>query len=303
MKYLLIVVQLLFASSLYSQSTKRTIVPGLKCSMEVSDEFKLATRFNGFEHTSLNASIIVSLLRNPLERNVASVESDNMKAKGFNLVDKKEVLVSNNKAFLYELYTESKKGKVRKYFLVFGDSAKTIFIDAMAPDSNEVLCEKLKKVILTTMYDENMVEDPCASLGYSVNIDSSIFKVAKNSSTGVVYSNEEGNNPAFLSFSISSQAIKVKPKDEKEFAELKLKGLTSTDSMISVSINPITIHNLKGYIMESATISKTKKSSYNYQVFLYGAKENYYVMIGRSMSSMEVSRKTFEPIAKSFQLK
>ena len=119
MKYLLIVVQLLFASSLYSQSTKRTIVPGLKCSMEVSDEFKLATRFNGFEHTSLNASIIVSLLRNPLERNVASVESDNMKAKGFNLVDKKEVLVSNNKAFLYELYTESKKGKVRKYFLVF----------------------------------------------------------------------------------------------------------------------------------------------------------------------------------------
>jgi len=302
-KYLLIVVQLLFASSLYSQSTKRTIVPGLKCSMEVSDEFKLATRFNGFEHTSLNASIIVSLLRNPLERNVASVESDNMKAKGFNLVDKKEVLVSNNKAFLYELYTESKKGKVRKYFLVFGDSAKTIFIDAMAPDSNEVLCEKLKKVILTTMYDENMVEDPFASLGYSVNIDSSIFKVAKNSSTGVVYSNEEGNNPAFLSFSISSQAIKVKPKDEKEFAELKLKGLTSTDSMISVSINPITIHNLKGYIMESATISKTKKSSYNYQVFLYGAKENYYVMIGRSMSSMEVSRKTFEPIAKSFQLK
>ena len=153
------------------------------------------------------------------------------------------------------------------------------------------------------MYDENMVEDPFASLGYSVNIDSSIFKVAKNSSTGVVYSNEEGNNPAFLSFSISSQAIKVKPKDEKEFAELKLKGLTSTDSMISVSINPITIHNLKGYIMESATISKTKKSSYNYQVFLYGAKENYYVMIGRSMSSMEVSRKTFEPIAKSFQLK
>ena len=303
MKYLLIVVQLLFASSLYSQSTKRTIVPGLKCSMEVSDEFKLATRFNGFEHTSLNASIIVSLLRNPLERNVASVESDNMKAKGFNLVDKKEVLVSNNKAFLYELYTESKKGKVRKYFLVFGDSAKTIFIDAMAPDSNEVLCEKLKKVILTTMYDENMVEDPFASLGYSVNIDSSIFKVAKNSSTGVVYSNEEGNNPAFLSFSISSQAIKVKPKDEKEFAELKLKGLTSTDSMISVSINPITIHNLKGYIMESATISKTKKSSYNYQVFLYGAKEYYYVMIGRSMSSMEVSRKTFEPIAKSFQLK
>lgn len=303
MKYLLIVVQILFASSLYSQSTKRTIVPGFKCSMEVSDEFKLATRFNGFEHTSLNASIIVSLLRNPLERNVASVESDNMKAKGFNLVDKKEVLVSNNKAFLYELYTESKKGKVRKYFLVFGDSAKTIFIDAMAPDSNEVLCEKLKKVILTTMYDENMVEDPFASLGYSVNIDTSIFKVAKNSSTGVVYSNEEGSNPAFLSFSISSQAIKVKPKDEKEFAELKLKGLTSTDSMISVSINPITIHNLKGYIMESATISKTKKSSYNYQVFLYGAKENYYVMIGRSMSSMEVSRKTFEPIAKSFQLK
>lgn len=303
MKYLLIIVQLLIASSLFSQTAKRTLVPGMKCSLEVSDEFKLATRFNGFEHTSLNASIIVSLLRNPLEKNVASVESDNMKAKGFNLVGKIEVLVSNNKAFLYELYSESKKGKVRKYFLIFGDSAKTIFIDAMAPDSNEVLCEELKKVILTTRYDENMVEDPFASLNYSVSIDTSIFKVAKNSSSGVVYTNEEGNTPAFLSFSVASQAIKVKPNNEKEFAELKLKGLTSTDSVISVSINPITIYNLKGYIMESATINKMKKSSYNYQVFLYGVKENYYVMMGRSMSSMEVSRKTFEPIAKSFQLK
>ena len=303
MKYLFIVVQLLFASSLFSQSAKRILVPGMKCSMEVSDEYKLATRFNGFEHTSLNANILVSILRNPLEKNMSSIESDDMKKKGFILVEKKEVVVSSNKAFLYELYNESKNGKVRKYFLVFGDSAKTIFIDAMAPDSNTVLCDDLKKRVLTTIYDENMVEDPFASLGYSVNIDTSIFKVAKNSSTGVVYTNNEGNTPAFLSFSIASQLIKVKPNNEKEFAELKLKGLTSTDSVVSVSINPITIHNLKGYIMESATISKTKKSSYNYQVFLYGVKENYYLMMGRSMSSMELSRKTFEPIAKSFQLK
>jgi hypothetical protein len=302
-KYLLILVQLLFASTLFSQTANRILVPGMKCSMEVSDEFKLATRFNGFEHTSINASIIVSILRNPLERNMASVESDNMKNKGFNLVNKKEVVVSNNKAFLYELYNENKKGKVRKYFLIFGDSTKTIFIDAMAPDSNEVICAELKKIILTTMYDENMVEDPFASLSYSVSIDTNIFKVAKNSSSGVVYTNEKGNTPAFLSFSVASQSIKDKPKDEKEFAELKLKSLTSTDSLISVSINPITIHNLKGYIMESTTFSKTKKSSYNYQVFLYGVKENYYMMMGRSMSSMELSRKTFEPIAKSFQLK
>ncbi len=303
MKYLLIVAQLLISSSLFSQTVKRTIVPGTKCSMEVSDKFKLATRFNGFEHSSMNGSVIVSILRNPLEKNRASVESDNMKNKGFHLVDKKEVMVSNTKAYLYELYNQGKNGKMRKYFLVFGDSAKTIFIDAMAPDSNTVLCDDLKKIVLTTIFDENMVEDPFASLNYSVNIDTSIFKVAKNSSTGVVYTNNEGNTPAFLSFSIASQSIKVKPNNEKEFAELKLKGLTSTDSVISVSINPITIHNLKGYIMESTTLSKTKKSSYNYQVFLYGMKENYYVMMGRSMSSLELSRKTFEPIAKSFQLK
>ncbi len=303
MKYLLIVVQLLFACSLFSQTTKRTIVPGMKCSMEVSDEFKLATRFNGFEHTSINASILVSILRNPLEKNMASIESDDMKKKGFMLVNKKEVLVSNNKAFLYELYNESKNGKVRKYFLVFGDSAKTIFIDAMAPDSNEVICRELNKVILTTIYDEKMVEDPFVSLSYSVSIDTSIFKVAKNSSTGVVYTNNESNTPAFLSFSIASQSIKVKTNNEQEFAELKLRGLTSTDSLISVSVNPVTIYNLKGYIMESATISSTKRTSYNYQVFLFGMNENYYIMMGRSMSSMEFSRKTFEPIAKSFLLK
>jgi hypothetical protein len=302
-KYLLIVVQLLFACSLFSQTTKRTIVPGMKCSMEVSDEFKLATRFNGFEHTSINASILVSILRNPLEKNMASIESDDMKKKGFMLVNKKEVLVSNNKAFLYELYNESKNGKVRKYFLVFGDSAKTIFIDAMAPDSNEVICRELNKVILTTIYDEKMVEDPFVSLSYSVSIDTSIFKVAKNSSTGVVYTNNESNTPAFLSFSIASQSIKVKTNNEQEFAELKLRGLTSTDSLISVSVNPVTIYNLKGYIMESATISSTKRTSYNYQVFLFGMNENYYIMMGRSMSSMEFSRKTFEPIAKSFLLK
>ncbi|MFN0187381.1 MAG: hypothetical protein ACKVQV_01635 [Bacteroidia bacterium] len=303
MKYSLIVVQLLFASLLLGQSVKRNLVPGMKCSMEISDDFKLATRFNGFEHTSMNASIIVSILPNPLEKNKASIESDEMKKKGFIFVDKKEVIISNNKALLYELYNEGKNGKVRKYFLVFGDSTKTIFIDAMAPDSNEVLCGELKKVILTTIYDENMVEDPFASLSYSVSIDTSIFKVAKNSSNGVVYTNEEGNTPAFLSFSVASQAIKVKPNNEKEYAELKLKGLTGTDSMISVSINPITIHNLKGYVMESTTISKAKSTSYNYQIFLYGIKENYYLMMGRSMSSMETSRITFVPIAKSFQLK
>ena len=271
--------------------------------MEISEDYKLATRFNGFEHTSLNASILVSKLSNSLEKNIASIESDEMKKKGFILLEKKEVVVSNNKAFLFELFNESKKGKVRKYFLVFGDSTKTIFIKSMAPDSNAVLCAEIKKIVLTTIYDEKMMEDPFASLGFSVSVDTSVFKVAKNSSTGVVYTNEEGNTPTFLSFSIVSQSIKIKPNNEKEFAELKLKGLTSTDSVISVSVNPITIHNLNGFVMESATINKTKKPSYNYQVFLYGGKENYYMMMGRSMSSMETSRKTFEPIAKSFQVK
>lgn len=65
----------------------------------------------------------------------------------------------------------------------------------------------------------------------------------------------------------------------------------------------IKIDGLEGFLMKTSTMGKTKKPSYNYQVFLFGKNDDYYIMVGRSLNSMETCVKEFEAIVKSFKLK
>ena len=87
-KYILVFIQLFVGNVVLGQASTRAIIPGMKCSMELEEGFQLATRFSGFENSALNANILVSHLSSPLERNLLSVESDQMKVRGFHLVSK-----------------------------------------------------------------------------------------------------------------------------------------------------------------------------------------------------------------------
>lgn len=303
MKYILVVIQLFIGSSIFAQGVTRTIVPGMKCSMEIENGFQLATRFSGFENSALNANILVSHLSSPVDRNLASVESDQMKIRGFNLVSKRAVTLESTPATLFVLNHENKNVLFRKFFLIFGDSVTTIFIDAMAPDSNSVLCSQVEKIILSTVYNPDLVEDPFSALDFTMKIDTSTLKVTKNSIKNIIFTNGEGLNPAFLSFSVAVQTLKIKPEEKNSFAASKLKALNGTDSIITSTIDTVRIDGLDGFIMKTSTLGKSKRPSYNYQVILFGKNDDYYLMIGRSFHSMETSVKTFETIAKSFKLK
>lgn len=303
MKYILVIIQLFIGSTIFAQGVTRTLVPGMKCSMEIEEGFQLATRFSGFENSTLSANIFVSLLSSPVERNLSSVESEQMKTRGFKLVSKREVSLKSGPAMLFILSQNNKDVLFKKFFLIFGDSTKTVFIDAMAPDSNSILCNQVERIILSTIYDANMVEDPFSALDFTLSLDTSIFKVAKNSIKNIIFTNGEGKNPAFLSFSIAVQTMKTKPEEKSSFATSKLKSLNGTDSIISSTINPIKIDGLDGFVLKTSTIGKSMVPSYNYQVFLFGKDDEYYLMIGRSLHSIETSVKAFEPIANSFKLK
>lgn len=302
-KYILVIIQLFIGSTIFAQGGTRTIVPGMKCSMEVENGFQLATRFSGFENIALNANILVSHLPSSIEKNLAAVESDHMKVKGFHLRSKREVSLKHGPAMLFILNHENKKVLYRKFFLIFGDSLKTVFIDAMAPDSNSVLCSQVEKIILSTVYNPEMVEDPFSALDFTMKMDTSIFKVAKSSIKNIIFTNGEGLNPAFLSFSVAVQTMKVKPEEKNSFAASKLKALNGTDSIITSTIDSIKIDGLDGFLMKTSTLGKLKRPSYNYQVFLFGKEDDYYLMIGRSFHSMETCVKTFETIVNSFKLK
>lgn len=303
MKYILLVIQLLMGSIIFAQSGTRIVVPGMKCSMEVENGFQLATRFSGFENSALNANILVSHLSSPVDRNLASVESDQMKIRGFRLVSKKEVSLKHGTAMLFTLNHDNKNVRYRKFFLIFGDSLKTVFIDAMAPDSNSVLCDQVERIILSTVYNPELAEDPFSALDFTMSIDTGIFKVSKNSIKNIIFTNGEGLTPAFLSFSVAVQTLKTKAEEKNSFAASKLKALNGTDSLISSTMDTIKIDGLNGFVMKTATIGKFKKPSFNYQVFLFGKEDDYYLMIGRSFHSMETCVKTFEAIVKSFKLK
>lgn len=303
MKYILVFIQLFIGSVIFAQVPNRVIVPGMKVSMELEEGFQLATRFSGFENSMLNANILVSHLSSPLERNLSSVESEQMKVRGFNLESKRAVMLENLPAMLFVLKHESKNVLFKKYFLIFGDSVKTIFIDAMAPDSNAVLCNQVERIILSTIYNPDLQEDPFAALDFTMKIDTSIFKVAKNSIKNIIFTNGEGVNPAFLSFSVAVQTLKTKADEKNSFAISKLKALNGTDSLITSIVDSTRIGGLDGFIMKTSTIGKSKRPSYNYQVFLFGKDDDYYLMIGRSFHSMETCVKTFESIVKSFKLK
>jgi hypothetical protein len=302
-KCTLVIIQLFIGSTIFAQVGTRTIIPGTKCSMEMEEGFQLASRFNGLENIALNANILVSHLLSPVAKNLATVGSDEMKARGFILMSKREVKLQSGPAMLFVVNHENKGVLYKKLFLIFGDSVKTVFIDAMAPDSNAVLCKQVERIVLSTIYDPNLLEDPFSTLDFTMKIDTSIFKVAKNSASKIIFTNGEGTTPAFLSFSVATQKLKAKPEVKSTFAESKLKALNNNDSIISSTIESIKIDGLEGFLMKSSTLGKTKKLSYNYQVFLFGKNDDYYIMVGRSLNSIETCVKEFEVIVNSFKLK
>ena len=274
--------------------------------MDIPESFQLSKRFTGIEHVSGKASIMVSVLPSSIEFNKSTVHSDDMKKRGVNFVGSKEVQLQKQSATLFEMWRLNKSEKFRNYYLLFGDSSKTIFVNVMAPDSSTELCDAVQKIILTTIYDEKMIENPFETLIFNFDFNHEEYKVAKNTSSGIVLTRDgelHTRSKDKATFTAGSSIKKVQVSNKKEFTYKRLKALSEADSLVSYKVDSTNIDHLPGYIVEAEAYNKKKEKGFIYLTILFDANNDYYIMAGTSNDSAVETKKRFEVITNSFKIK
>jgi hypothetical protein len=226
MKNLLLTLLLLFPVLLIAQDSTRIIVPGTKCSFERKKDFHLAKRFNGLEHISGKATIMVSVLSNSIEANRSAFTLEEMKKRGMTMIKETEPMVNGVKMYHYEVTQFNKEIKYRKYILIFGDSAKTIFINSTAPDSNVQLCDDIKGMVFSVIYNPAMVENLPEEVSFTVDLQQTNLKPAKYNNGGIVYT-RDGFSPTHTddqgTFIIGAMQRRVATEDKQKFALRRIK--------------------------------------------------------------------------------
>ncbi len=300
---ILSVIAILLSSLLFAQSPDRKIIPGTKCSMEVKEGFRLARRFKGLEHKSGNASIMVSVLPSPVEKNVNAFTGEEMKRRGMIFIDKSSQEVNGIKATYFEATQVNKGVNFRKYILVFGDTAKTVFINSIAPDSNLALRNAVKEMIFSVNYDPALTEDLVESLPFRLDVQPTGLKVARSSVSGVIYT-RDGKVPTLdpdsLVFSAGVAFKKLASPARKEYAMKRFNSLTDIYTVTKQVITEVITDSLPGYLVDGVVLNKSGKEEVVLMMILFDKNDQYYLLAGRAKQHFNESRKLFKSIMGGF---
>lgn len=306
MKSLLLALFLCFPIFLPAQDTNRKHIPGTKCSIEVRDGFVLSKRFRGLEHTSGKASIMFSDIPSSLELNKKVFTEEEIKKKGMTMVAQSEVTINGVKMLQYEVTQMNKEVKLRKYILLFGDTSASVFINSMAPDSNAVLCQQMKALLSTVIYKADFVEDPEEVMGFTIDLSSTDFKLAKSAASGFIYT-RDGLLPTKTddkaSFTTAVSASNTRLTDKKDFVFKRLKSLPGVDSLLQYAADTISVDGLHGYAAEARILNKSKKEELIYLVVFFKDQDGCAVLSGRTSGEFDKYRTSFRTIVASLRQK
>jgi hypothetical protein len=305
-RYISIIALMLLTGWLSAQSPTRIFVPGTKCSFDRKEGFNLAKRFNGFENEKEKAAVMVSVLNNSLEANKKAFSREEMKKRGMTFVSYSEPELNGLKTVLYEFTQLNREIIYRKYILIFGDSSKTFMINSGAPDSIKSLCETVKAITLSVMYEPEAKEDLFNGVDFTLDADVVGFKPAKYSMGGLVLTRDglattaSDDQAAFL---VGPSVKKVNSIDKVDFALRKIKAISGLDSLLSYKVDSLIVDNLRGVEITGKAINKKKEEMVVYEVLLFVNENSYYIMLGHATARFDVNLNHFRTLAKSFKRK
>lgn len=295
---------LLFLGQIALGQTNELIkVAGTKCSLIPPAGFVAATKFSGFQDTTIGASIMINELPAPYLSTVESLTADAFKAKGMTLVSKQSIHFNGSKAILISVTQPAYATTYIKQMLIFGDGKVTISVNGIYPEESKTVEAKIKNTLLSTVYDSTQNDDPLSAATFSIDVTDTDFKLIKYMSGSLIYSTD-GKLPTDKATLIVGNSIgKVAVNNQKEYAEKRLKKLPGGERLILRIIKEITIDNLKGYEIIAGGKTKEDKTEIIYQVMLFDGKGDYYIIVGTTREDTAQNIKTFKSIARTFKRK
>ncbi|MEZ5047373.1 MAG: hypothetical protein R2831_10320 [Chitinophagaceae bacterium] len=169
----------------FAQTKEHIYVNGSQCYIIPPSDFKATNIIAGISNKKLESGILFSKTKTSLKNFLASYNADSLKTKGVELLEKKDVDVSNHKGILIKSYQE--KNKSYKHILAFEDKGNTIIVNGYYPEKNKQIENDIVKSMMSTIYDEKAIDVIKESDKYTIELDPKLFKLAKNFTESTIY--------------------------------------------------------------------------------------------------------------------
>lgn len=304
MKSILVSLLIFCSSFLYAQTGKPVLIPATKCSMVPPQGFVLSNSFSGFQETGSGSSIMISEIPSEYAGIVSGFTADALKSKGMTLVNKADVQIGGTKGVIIKASQSANGINYLKQILIFGAGSNTVLVNAVYKESYKQQEPAIKAALLTTVYDSGQNNDPVAAAPFSVDLTGSGLKPVKFMAGSLIYSADgkiPTDRPTLIVGSTLGQKVAV--KDQKEFAEARLKKLPRGESLLIKNEEALSINGMAGYEIESYGLSPANKPALVYQVMLFDENGYYYIMVGQAAEDMIGWLQHFKRSARTFKRK
>lgn len=304
MKTVLLSLFILCSGFIYSQEGKPVLIPGTKCSMVPPPGFILSNSFSGFQEMASGSTMMVSEIPSDYTGIVSGFTADALRSKGMMLVNRTEVSVGRSKGVIIKASQTANGINYLKQILIFGAGANTVLVNAVYKESFKQQEPAIKAALLTTIYDPAQNNDPVAAAPFILDLAGSGLKPVKYMAGSLIYS-ADGKIPTDKPTLIVGTTLgqKVAVKDQKEFAEARLKKLPRGESLLIKNEEAVSINGMAGYEIESYGLSPANKPALVYQVMLFDENGYYYIIVGQAAEDMTGWLQHFKKAAKTFRRK
>jgi hypothetical protein len=285
--------------------SKRLTIPGTMVSMIPAEGFQLTPEIAGFKNYVKIASIIVMEIPQQYQTIVSGITKENIARQKTTLLDKEEVEVAGKKGLLYKITRLDKGINFNQWVLVLPVEKHTLTVNGTYLKQNEKdLSETIREAMLTTRIQ------PAAkltdALRFAIEPDSLKFaRILGGPSVMYTRSGAWTDSAIFdLSFFAGPSTETDILEPTQEFAEQQLKEICADCVLEETDIQPVTIDNLKGFELVSASRDSTTHAfkRLKYEVILYDT-TRYYLMVGTSSRESDAHVQMFKGISRSFRRK
>jgi hypothetical protein len=149
-------------------------VSGTAISMEPPAGFTASSRFSGFEHGEVPASIMITEIPGPFSEVGKILVPEQLAKQRMSLIEKSDVTVNGAKAILAYATQRYAAEDFLKWMLLVGDESKTRMIVATFPKEDEALFKEAMKTSLLSATWSNAPVDPYDGLNYKIEAAGSL---------------------------------------------------------------------------------------------------------------------------------
>jgi hypothetical protein len=141
----------------YAQAPVR--VSGTAISLVPPTGFKASTRFSGFEHGEVQASIMITELPGPFSEVGKMLMPEQLAKQRMTLAEKSDVVVNGDKAVLAYVSQRYAGEDFLKWMLIVGNESKTRMIVATFPKDDETrFKDAMKAALLSTSWSNDAID-------------------------------------------------------------------------------------------------------------------------------------------------